>query len=322
MANNILLAADIGGTRSRLLLAKFNGKTFNTLKQQEYPSADFSNLGPVIQLFLADSPNPTRACFAIAGPVHTSADGEQTAQVTNLPWRIDSRELKAQLKIKQLCITNDFTAIAHSIALLEAKDLRVLQAGQKITPGMIAIIGAGTGLGCAYAYQDSDEINPFNSEGGHVDFAPTTEKQIELLHFLYKQHEHVSLERVLSGQGLENIYRFLGRQYDIIPKNMHAAKITEAATARQTLAMDSIRLFMQIYGASAGNMALNLLPTAGLYIAGGIAPRLLNWFNEGEFMQAFLAKGRMREELSRIPVTIICNTQSGLLGALNLASKL
>lgn len=319
-----LLAADIGGTKTLLQLSTRAGEV---VLHQRYESRQFEDFGQVVNAFLSELGGSYQidvACLAVAGPVTG-----RSAQVTNLPWHIHAAEIESLHGIKRVLLCNDFEAIGYGIADLQDEDLLVLQAGEP-QPGARAVIGAGTGLGQAYLVEQESDWQVHATEGGHSDFAPTSRTQIRLLEHLLERFGHVSYERLVSGEGLVTLYNFVRdyRQLDENPDcriamvNDDAARaISEFARQGDPLAKEAMDLFFAIYGAQAGNLALTVLPRAGLYIAGGIAAKNLEQLEQSQFMQAFLAKGRMQPLLQSVPVKVILQHEVGLLGARLLASK-
>ncbi|MBI5040852.1 MAG: glucokinase [Gammaproteobacteria bacterium] len=326
MSATCVLAADVGGTHTRVLLAESDGTGCTPLREQHYVSADWPDLLPILQDFLAvaSAPRPTRACLAIAGPISDCGDS-QHAHVTNLPWTLASDTLAQRLGIPRLTLINDFAAAGHGIAALSAGDLLTLQAGEPQPRAPRAVLGAGTGLGQALLIWRDGGYDVLPTEGGHVDFAPQNEQQIHLLSSLRAEHGHVSCERLCSGSGLAYIYRFLQvRRGLTVPEAIAhayehgdpAAAISRAALAgSDALAQESLHEFVRIYGAQAGNLALACLPFGGLYVAGGIAPKILPALTDGEFLHAFNAKGRMEKLTRRIALHIVVHPTPGLLGA-------
>jgi glucokinase len=265
------------------------------------------------------------ACFGVAGPVrHGRSD------TTNLPWDVDARELARALHIRSVGLLNDLEAHAYGIALLAPADFVTLNQGAPDASGNAAVIAAGTGLGEAGLYWDGQQYLPFAGEGGHASFAPSDPLQIELLRFLCHEFGHVSWERVLSGPGLHNIYRFLrdtgrGEEPDWLSHKMQqddpSAVISQAALADTSpLCRQALDLFVVLYGAEAGNLALKLMATAGVYIGGGIAPKIIRKLTDSTFMAAFVAKGRLKPLLQQIPVRIIMNDKVALQGAARFAT--
>jgi glucokinase len=316
-----ILAGDIGGTTTRLAVFTVSGHQLETLTKISYPSQQYASLNEIIADFQNSHPHSLEAaCFGVAGPVQ-----KQTAKITNLPWQISSANIAEQLEIHRVCLLNDLEATAWGLRTLPPDDVYTLQAGIEHAAGNAAIIAAGTGLGEAGFYFDGHKHHPFACEGGHADFSPQTELDMALLRFLQTQHQHVSWERVVSGAGLVSIHECLCqlRQQpvpDWLQQEMQegdaAAVISAAAQqGRDTICTEALGLFVHLYGVEAGNLALKLMATGGLYIAGGIAPKILPQLQDGTFIKAFLAKGRMQGLLECIPVRVVLNDMAALHGA-------
>ena len=339
----LLLAGDIGGTKTILRLVEVSDSSeLHTISESRYLSGDFPDLVPIVQQFLASSNSaiPSKACFAIAGPVVND-----TAKLTNLAWFLDTQRLEQELGIAHVSLINDFAAVGYGIFGLNKQDLHTLQAGKLQPSAPIAIIGAGTGLGQGFLMKEKDQYQVFPSEGGHADFAPRTELEFQLLKHLLVKHDiqRVSVERVVSGQGVVAIYQFL-RDRKITQESPKIAQVVrtweeqagqqektvDPAAAIGTAAIDesdrlsqqTMEMFVEAYGAEAGNLALKLLPYGGLYVAGGIATKILPLLQDGRFMLNFTQKGRMRSILAEIPVYIVLNSQVGLIGAALHAARL
>jgi glucokinase len=337
----LLLAGDIGGTKTILRLVETLKTGLQTLSEECYPSRDFPDLVPMVQQFLATTKTatPEKACFAIAGPVVNN-----TAKLTNLTWFLDSKRLEQELGITSISLINDFAAVGYGVLGLEPADLSTLQPGQQLS-APIAVIGAGTGLGQGFLIQQGDNYQVFSSEGGHADFAPRSELEFELLKYLRDKHniQRVSVERVVSGQGIVAIYQFL-RDRRIATESADVAQIvktweqeigqsektvdpaatiaTAALEKRDRLSEQTMQLFIEAYGAEAGNLALKLLPYGGLYVAGGIAAKNLSLLQEGSFLRTFTDKGRISPLLEQVPVHIVLNPKVGLIGAAISAARL
>ncbi len=324
-----VLAGDIGGTKTWLRIAEFSASstTGRVVREQRYASSDYDGLLALSREFLgAENENTgiANACFGVAGPITQTARG-QSVKVTNLPWEINTKNLVQETGIARIKLINDFQAIGYGIEALGERDLAVLQMGQAQPNAPCLVIGPGTGLGMAIMIRLHDHYEVISSEGGHADFAPTDALQAQLLNYLMERFGHVSYERVLSGPGLVNIYEFLCAQYSgqtsaelagALYKDDPAAAITEAALAGQNvLATQAVDMFITICGAYAGSLALVTLAQGGVYIAGGIAPRLIEKFTSGVFMRSFANKGRMSSLLARMPVKVVLNPQVGLIGA-------
>ena len=334
MHAKLILAGDIGGTKTLLQVAEVSGTHVHVLKEQRFDSAVFPGLVPVVQTFLKNffgsNPQPEiiqSACFGVAGPIN----GRQ-ASLTNLPWKLDADEIARACNFSHVTLINDFEAIGYGIAALQPEDFAVLQQGKQVPQGMQVVLGAGTGLGVCFLAWCGDHYQVIPSEGGHMDFAPADELQAELLQYLRQSLGHVSYERIVSGSGLVAIYQFLLHQTEQ-PESLElkaaiktggvAAAIAEfAMSGKDALAARALEMFVRIYGAQAGNLALAVLARGGVYVAGGIAPKIISRMQEGGFMQAFLNKGRYQEMLSDFPVQVILNEKVGLMGAALVASRL
>ncbi len=315
-----VLAGDIGGTNTRLAIFDVQGNHVETLVTETYCSQEHASLHAIIASFLAHHDQQVEAaCFGIAGPVQNNA-----VKTTNLPWHINAAELSERFSINPIFLLNDLEANAWGIRTLKKDDFYTLYAGSTDASGNAAVIAAGTGLGEAGMYYDGEFLRPFSTEGGHTDFSPCCEQEIELLRFLGKKYQHVSWERILAGSGLVNIHDFLRhqRRVDIphwLAEEMRngdpAAAISSAAQAQKDdVCEKTLELFVRLYGAEAGNLALKHMATGGLYIGGGIAPKILDWLKKDVFIDAFLAKGRMRPLLEKIPVRVILNERTALYG--------
>ncbi|MBY0530000.1 MAG: glucokinase [Rhabdochlamydiaceae bacterium] len=316
----MILAGDVGGTKVHLGL--FNpSQQHIVMCEQKYKSRDYETFSSLLIDFLKDHPdvNIESACFGVAGPVH-----EGRCQATNLPWVIDAKKLSAEMKIPRVWLINDLEANAWGLRCLRREEFYYLNEGRG-TEGNRALISAGTGLGEAGLYWNGKTYLPFACEGGHVDFAPRDEDEVELWRYFRAQHPHVSYERLLSGSGLYQIYRFLidtkrekesaelaGLKEDKEPQRI----IGEKAVARSCPAcVRAAEIFCSIYGSEAGNLALKMFAVGGVYVGGGIAPKLMPILKSGEFMRSFLAKGRFDTLLSKIPVCVVLNENTALLGA-------
>lgn len=323
----MLLAGDVGGTKVRLALFQPN-KKLSCKKETKYKSREWSDLFTLIQDFLKDIPRTeiTSLCVGVAGPV---VNGR--CQETNIPWIIDAHELKEKLKISKAWVINDLEANAWGLKVLENQELACLNAGEKIL-GNQALISAGTGLGEAGLFWDGFSHHPFACEGGHADFAPTNEEEIALWRYLSSQYTHVSYERILSGSGLYQLYRFLidtqREEQDVDIEGLSLNDEPQKIIVRKALdgtspaCMHALNLFISIYGAEAGNLALKFLSWGGIFIGGGIAPQMVPLFTKKKtFMHAFRSKGRFEEVLNTIPVHIVLNERTALLGAARYAQE-
>lgn len=316
-----ILVGDIGGTNTRLALVDSGKEGFRFLTEQTFPSREEPSLESALRKFLAGLDHPvTRAAFGVAGPVRRGR-----CEATNLPWVIDSRELARQLNLPRVGLINDWEAGAYGIDVLEEKDFEVLNPGAPDAQGNRAIIAAGTGLGEVGIFWNGSEYKPFASEGGHADFAPRNHLEMDLLDYLLKRHPRVSAERVVCGPGLVNIYQFLknrglAEEPPWLAEQMRQEDppkvISENALAgKSELCNQALDLFVALYGAEAGNLALKVMTTGGVYLGGGIAPKIIAKLKEPVFMNAFTAKGRMRPLLQTMPVRVILNPKVALLGA-------
>lgn len=292
------------------------------------PSAEFESLEAVVRRFLADGPSPpiAAACFGVAGPV---VDGRCTT--TNLPWKLDEPSLSLAIPARRVRLLNDLEAAAHGVPTLPPRDLLPLQAGQA-RKGTMVLIAAGTGLGEAILAWDGARHVPIASEGGHAEFGPRNDLQVELLRFLQKEFGHVSYERLVSGPGLHNIYRFLRDTghaaeplwlRDRIASGDPGAAVSELGLAgTDPLCSAALDLFVSVYGAEAGNLALKALALGGVFVGGGIAPRIRAKLADGRFLAAFRDKGRYSELMASIPVHLVVNPRAPLLGAATVARDL
>jgi glucokinase len=321
-SRNLVLAGDIGGTKTHLALFSAQGEKLRAESLNTFSSKRYSGLVPVLREFLAgDQHKVDAACFGIAGPV---VDGK--VKTPNLPWMVDSGELRRALKLESVTLLNDLEAGAYGIFTLNNDEFCTLNEGTLRQSGNKALISAGTGLGQAILHDDGRHFHPLASEGGHADFAPRDELEIELLRYLMGRFGHVSYERVLSGPGLFNIYRFFKDSRALEePKSLSeqfaagddpSAVISKAALANEAeICVKSLELFVSIYGAEAGNLALRAKSVRGLYIGGGIAPKILAKLKDGTFMRGFVDKGRYADLLAAIPVQVVLNDQAALRGA-------
>jgi len=320
----VLVAGDIGGTKTRLAIISAKGGARAPLAEMVFESAAYGSLEDILSEFFEKSGRRAeRACLGVAGPV---LNGK--AHVTNLPWAIGANDLQDRLRLERVELINDLLATAYAVPRLQDADLEMLNPGRAEATGAIAVLAPGTGLGEAYITRDGKRYIAHASEGGHADFAPCDELQMDLLRYLQKRIEHVSYEWICSGMGLPNIYAFLKDSGRNIEPEWLAEKLAAAEDPTQIViaaALDDERpcdlcstaldLFCAILGAEAGNLALKVLATGGVYLGGGIPPRILSPLKRGGFMEAFLRKGRFRELLAGIPVQVILNPKAALMGA-------
>ena len=319
----MLLAGDIGGTKTLLGLYKPESGPRQPIAEAEFRSASYPGLEEMVREFLEQTnQTATHACFDVAGPVLGGR-----AHLTNLPWSLAEETLGRNLGLKKAVLLNDLKAIAYAVPHLQTADLHTLNPGKPDPQGAMAVIAPGTGLGEAFLVWSGTEYIACSSEGGHASFAPSNETQAELWRHVSQKYGHVSYERVCSGQGLPNIYYYLrdagyaqeppefaaklASAPDPTPVIVQAALADPAANPRCTA---TLQIFVDILGAEAGNLALKVLATGGVYLAGGVPQRLLPWLEDGRFMQAFVNKGRFADLLRDIPVHAVVS-RAALLGA-------
>ncbi|HXG53545.1 MAG TPA: glucokinase [candidate division Zixibacteria bacterium] len=324
----LILAGDIGGTKTHLAFFAGSRRRLRIEAEATFASARYPGLEAVLREFLAGHDAALRAaCFGVAGPVVAG-----TVKTPNLPWVVDAAQIASLLGLRAVTLLNDLEAAAYGIFTLAPEDLACLNDRPVMRPANRALIAAGTGLGEAILYDDGAELHPLASEGGHADFAPRNETEIELLRYLAARFGHVSYERVVSGPGLFNIYRFL-RDSGRCPEPAEFADrlaagedpgvaITQAAlSGGPEICVQALDLFISIYGAEAGNLALKAKAFGGVYVGGGIAPRIERRLREGEFVRAFADKGRYRELLAAVPIHVIMNERAALQGAAYFAAR-
>jgi len=322
----MILAGDIGGTNARLAYFQPQNGRFQLVSERVFPSRDHRGLGEIVKQFLDESgTRPEAACFGIAGPVRNGR-----VETSNLPWVIEQSVLANQIHLAATLLINDLEASAWGIGALGMEDLVTLNPGAGSVAGNQAVIAPGTGLGEAGLFWDGSRHHVFACEGGHTDFAPHGELQIELLRFLATKFGHVSYERILSGPGLVNVYEFLcasgcGKQSAELSAAMEAgdpaAAISQAAlSGKDSLAGKALDLWIAVYGAETSNLGLKIMSTGGLFLAGGISPKILPRLSGTLFMEAFLDKGRMRPLVEAMPVHVVTNEKAGLLGAARCAA--
>ena len=325
----MILAGDIGGTNSRLILVDEQGGELKTIARADFKSRLYEDLLPIVKQFMHEEGGADllihAACFAVAGPVQ----GQQ-ANITNLPWSLDAAELSQQLGYP-VRLMNDFQGVGYGIEVLQQEDMLVLQQGEPVETGTRVLIGAGTGLGMALMVYANGEYTVLPSEGGHAEFGPQDSLDLELYHYLYDKLGRLSNEHILSGQGLVRLYEFYRDRADTtesatvrqaMSQQDPAAAISEAALqGSDPVSQQALAHFIKIYGAVAGNLALTCLAKGGVYIAGGIAAKVAAKLAEPGFMHAFCDKGAMHSLMQTIPVKLITNTQVGLLGAAHYAQR-
>ncbi len=317
----MILAGDIGGTSTRLACFEVQDSRPVVIAEETFPSRKFKSLEEIAVAFTSGRKLAIEhACFGIAGPVQKGR-----VKTPNLAWTVEASVLASKLGIKTVTLINDLEANAYGVAALTPEEFVVLNTGSPEAQGNLAVISAGTGLGEAGLYWDGKTHRPFACEGGHCDFAPRTELEIELLHYLMAKFDHVSYERVLSGPGLFTIYQFLrdtgkGKESPALAAEMRqhdpSATVSRAALAgTDPMCVQALDLFVGFYGAEAGNLALKIMSTAGVYVGGGIAPKIIEKLKGPIFKEAFVGKGRMRPLLESMPVRVIMNENTALLGA-------
>jgi glucokinase len=317
----MILAGDIGGTHARLAFFDVVEGRFNLVSASVFPSREYAGLDEIVAIFVSTANlHPDTACFGIAGPVRNGR-----VEASNLPWVIESKRLADELKISKAVLINDLEANAWGIPALDAKDVVALNQVKGSPLGNQAVIAAGTGLGEAGMYWDGHKHHVFACEGGHADFAPRNQLEVELFNYLRTRFGHVSYERIVSGPGLVNVFNFMrdtGRGtppqwlIDQMTQSDPAAAISRAANdGKCALSVQAVDLFISIYGAEAGNLALKIMATGGVYLGGGIAPKMLVKLSGPLFMEAFIGKGRMQALLESMPVRVITNDRIALLGA-------
>lgn len=323
-----ILSGDIGGTNSRLALCEVEGSTVRRDIQALYDSRRYESLADIARAFITEHHvEVNKACFGVPGPVQ----GRQ-AKVTNLPWKVDADELERNLAIDSVYLLNDLEANAHGLATLTEADFQELRPGAAGAVGNAGLLAAGTGLGEAGLFWDGRHHRPFACEGGHTDFAPGDDDELELLRFLRARvGGHVSWERVVSGPGMVALYEFLKERdpgaeskelTEAIANGDPAEEISKAAVrGGDSLSERTVQWFLALYGAEAGNVALKFLATGGVYLGGGIAPKLATLLPESRFIERFQGKGRMDALLERIGLSIVMNDRAALQGAAAYAAR-
>jgi glucokinase len=325
--SELILAGDVGGTKTRLGLFESTRGRLLLLLEKIYLSKNYKGLENILEDFLRGQRKIASACFGVAGPVT-----QEVIIATNLPWWIDIQSLQKTLPIKKVEVINDLVANAYGISVLKKTDFEILNVG-KIKRGNQALISAGTGLGEAILFWDGKRHVPSPSEGGHAEFGPRNHLELELFHYLSELFDHVSYERVLSGEGLFHIYQFLkdSKRFggepswllDKMKQEDPAEVISETARLKKNkLCSKALDLFASIYGAAAGNLALQVMAVGGVFIGGGIAPKIIWKLKDGTFMKAFKNKGRLSHIVAPIPVSVIMNEKTALLGAASRAMAL
>ena len=316
----MILAGDVGGTKT--LLGVFDPEPARPRlvgETRSYPTNDFPSFTAILDAFERDRPDavsPAAVAIGVAGPVI-----EGRARLTNIDWDIDVSVIATRAGTPRVALLNDLEATATSVPVLAPDELESLQAGTPLDGGNAVVIAAGTGLGQAYLHRVHNQLHPVASEGGHADFAARTDRELELVRMLRERYGRAEVEQVLSGPGLLNLHRFTHRGAgcpvvdDLDAEDAPAGVSQGAMSGRCQFCVEALRMFVEAYGAETGNLALRGVATAGVYIGGGIAPKILPALRDGTFMRAFLAKEPMRELLTRVPVHVILNSDAGLIGA-------
>lgn len=327
MANSFLLAGDVGGTKTKMAVYSSESGPRAPLAESTYASGQYPGLKEIIDEFLAEIDLAVdRASFGVAGPVLRGR-----ATITNLNWVMEESELREALGLSSLRLWNDLLAIASSVPILEPQDLEGLRKGKAEPQGARAVIAPGTGLGEAFLTWDGSRYRAHASEGGHTDFAPTNDLELGLLRYLWNRHEHVSYELVCSGRGIPNIYAYLRESGRAPEPDWLAEKLADVqdptpiivdsaldSGSKCELCVATLETFVSILAAEAGNLALKVLATGGVYLGGGIPPRILSSLKGDAFFRSFASKGRLEDLLSNVPVFVITNPESALLGAARL----
>src|SRR5579872_5800807 len=318
----MILAGDIGATRTRLAAFETEGTRIQCVVEKTYMSQEYASLSEILPQFIRSEGIPVHsACFGVAGPVRSGR-----SKISNLSWTIDSRDLAKQLKLSSVALLNDLEANAYGIDALESKDFVTLSEGAEDAEGNRAVISARTGLGVAGLYWDGFRHHPFACEGGHADFAPKNDVEMELAQYLRKKFQHVSCERILSGPGIKNIYDFLrdakkAEEPDWLRDQITQAKDPPALISQLALegkaaiCEQALSIFVSVYGSETGNCALNFMAAGGVFIGGSIAAKIVPKMRDPVFMKSFLDKGRMQSLLKDMTVKIVLNDDGGLMSA-------
>lgn len=312
MKKKHIIVADVGGTKTHLAYLDAH-QPESVIHEQIAKCADFDSFDALLQAFMSESGCDMDALGALSLALPAPVGGD-SVRLTNLPWVIDRHNLIKKYGVEHVFFMNDFEAQALGTLQLESDDCVILNAGAHNLGATRVVVGAGTGLGMAWI-QDVD-THPVTraTEGGHIDFAPVNAKQVELLSFLAVKYSHVSYERLLSGQGLVNLYEFFSGQ---VKNGMDGAWVNDEATQGNTMARDALQMFAEIYGAYVGNLALLYKPEAGIFITGGIAPKIESWMKSRHFIDACLNKGRMQKLVEQTHICLVTNERAGVLGVLS-----
>lgn len=328
-SNKIILAGDVGGTKTLLALYECGGSHLVELKSKKYSSTDYANLELIVKEFLESQQiTPASAAFGIPGPVEHGV-----VKSTNLPWIVDEKLLSKNLHIPKVKIVNDLAATAYQIPFLKDDEkILIKESGKEKRSERYVVVAPGTGLGQAFLICENDKKIVLASEGGHTDFAPTNELELELLHFLLKKFERVSYERIISGSGLPNIFDFLVEGKFVKPEDEtiermktedRAVVISEMALKHKDKVCEkALDIFVSVLGAHSGNLVINLLATGGVYLGGGIPHKILSKLQDGIFTKSFVNKGRLKPIVDETPVYVIKNNLAALHGAARIAENL
>lgn len=322
--DKVILAGDIGGTKANIRLSRVSASGLETIKETRYVSKDFHSFTDILTSFLEGQTKPDSVCFSVAGPV---IDGK--VKFTNLSWQIDAAEISAHVGGSAVAILNDLESTAYGLAMLKPEELRTIYSGTDETPGNIAILAAGTGLGEAGLFFDGKNYHPFATEGGHCDFAPRSARDKDVLDFLHGRHEHVSWERLLSGNGIYTIWQYLTQiELKTSPswllkqmENTDPAPVISKAALEGTciVCAEAIEMFNRYLATEAVSLILKLKATGGLYLAGGIAPKILPLLNPKTWDEVFISSGRMSKLLKEVSVHVVLNEKAPLDGATGFA---
>ena len=330
----LILSGDVGGTNSRLQLTHYEKNLAQVISRKSFKNHEFKNFKAIIEHFLksceTNACDIASICLAVAGPIVN-----QSVRFTNLPWFIDATILKDELGIQHIELINDFQAIGHGINQLSEEDIATLQKGEYKPTGPRAIIGPGTGLGVGLTFWNGQHYEVIPTEGGHVDFSPTSHTQMELLQYLRRKYHRISVERIVSGPGIENIYHFVRDNPIYAAEESEALRFAIASEPQSIaptishfalehqdpVALRVLDIFIKAYGTIAGNLALTALPFGGLYLVGNMTNRLLTPIKSGQFLNNFLDKGRISGVLERVPIYVVLEPNIGLIGAAHYAAQ-
>lgn len=318
-----ILAADIGGTKTNLGLFN-NDKPVTPVFERTFQNSDYKSFSQLLQKFHQESSfSVQRGCLAVAGPVN-----QKKVQLTNLPWDISAEDIESSFRIERVDIINDLVALGSSVPHLSEDDIVTLHAGNQANGGTIAVIAPGTGLGVSFSVWNGNSYKTFPSEGGHAGYCPQSEKEIELLRYLQNHHKHISIETLCSGSGIPNIYNFLRDSGQCVEPHELAEKLRLApdpapvifqnaleADTPWPICTETVRMFVSILAISCSNIALTVMATGGVYIGGGIPPRIVSFLQEDNFLENFTANGKMSHLLKAMPVSVIINPKAALIGA-------